>query len=240
MALIKYITLILLFSGFALAADDVDSSSPPPQPEPEPKFEGHTHRISNGFHLGTLAGVSIFYAQPVESQWTVGARLSTGRQLDDKRGGDLDAAQYYIEENVEEVSMAEVNASFYFRENGHGRWGPFIRGGLGYSQHKMKSEWKRYDRDPGFFIIGDEKRLLESEDFEESWSSPFFRLGGYYQFAWGFHSESSVGHILELGINGLYYANKKTVEYTKPDGKTSSFSSASPAFNGEISYTIAF
>lgn len=233
MTLLRYFLPIFFISNFVFAEEDI---SAPPTPA-----EKRIHCLSVGADAGSLSGIYFSYAQPIHDHWTLGARLSAGVNSSRKQGGDLDNAQYYKESMKQKTSMAELNATYHFRKNGHNGEGFLLRGGLGYSKNEMTADWTRYDRDPAFITIGDDKRYRDSKAFDENWSSMFARLGAHYQFTWDLAiGRGKVDHFFELGGSATFFANQKKLEYTKPDGNLTTYNSVGTGLNVEISYTVAF
>lgn len=237
----RLLLLVLSLVTFHAHAQGPNSSSFEKMPVLNDKPEHN-----NFFNTGIIgiekgAAVSLGYARPVSGQFLIGAMGIWGSQGgDDHEGGSLDNAQYYKEETSSSSNKAELNGAFYFKEQGYARWGFLMKGGIGHAWNKAKGTWKRYDRDPAWFRIGDEKRLRESGGEEIKWESTYARLGGYYQMAFNFHAGSPVGHVLQFGVVGLATDQERTIKYTKPNGEQYSRKYGEPSLGGELSYTVSF
>lgn len=176
----------------------------------------------------------------VTDQLLLGSSLFYGNNSDDKSGGSLDNAQYYDESFDVKTTTADLNATYYFRENGYARWGFLMRGGIGHAWQRGIAKWSRYDRSPAFIIIGSDKRLRESGEVRKDWDSTFARLGAYYQFLWGFKKHNRVGHILELGLGGIAFDTGRELSYSKPNGDSRTKEVSRVSSVAEISYALAF
>lgn len=228
---------IASFSSFAATEGTIEITSP----RPEFKPAEHTHFISSGIRIANyFSGLTLGYSYRVNPHWLVGIGGSMGNQNESIEGGSLDTAQYYKDEFTFDTQMAEVNSTFYFRENGYARWGFSMRGGVGHGWHRAEGKWGRYDRDPGWITIGGDRRLREEGLEKKVWGSTYARLGGYYQFLWGFKDGDRVGHVLELGLETFYFDRAGKVSYTKPNGDEESYDIASTTAAFQIQYSVAF
>jgi hypothetical protein len=202
----------------------------------------HTNFVGTGFYApGKDAAVTLSYARLITGQLLIGVTGMTGNDDDSKQGGSLDNAQYYMENYEYKSSKAEINSTFYFRDQGYARWGFLLKGGVGHAWNKAKATWERYDRDPAVFrIFGDDKRLRESGGQERKWESTYARLGAYYQMTFNVHPTSPVGHILQFGVAGMKQDQSKKIGYTKADGGTVSRKIPDSSVGAELSYSISF
>lgn len=222
---------IFISSVSAYAGESADSG----------EYANHEKFLGSGIRYGSGFGPTIYFSRRYNENILFGTSFFWGTLTETKEGGSLDTAQFYKDFYVQRTVMLELNSTFYFREHGYAKWGPFLRGGVGYAHSDVKGHWSRYDRDPAFIVVGDDKRLLESgPEVAKSWDSGFVRIGAYYQFLWGFKPTSPTGHILELGLGGTYYGATRSVAYTKPNGDY--YSKDSESFTGvaEFNYIVAF
>ncbi|MGZ3722339.1 MAG: hypothetical protein ACXVA9_05385 [Bdellovibrionales bacterium] len=164
-------------------------------------------------------GIGFAANHVIDGHWTLGGNLWAMRsRLSEHEGGDLDHAQYYAQYLDQRAIGLEGTATFFIREDGVRRWGPLVRGGLGYSYRRTSANWTRYDRDPAWITFGSGNRQLDSGEGETRDLSTFYtRVGAAFQFALGKQSlASGGGHILELGINGVIPFSRKSASFTKP------------------------
>lgn len=230
----------------SLAQENEEPTTPPAiqiESEEEP-IDHHPNYFGISGFMGTGVGLIVYYSHKLSGRWLIGAAQSIslgGYRVKDVEGGDLDSAQYY-RENVElQTYLTEVNASFYFRNNGVKRWGAFLRGGVGYANMKAKAHWGRYDRDPAFIIIGDGKRLRESGENTADWSTAYARAGVFYQFLWKTKKDHAVvGHILETGLSTFMRMRDASVTYTKSNGEIVTENADPTSFVFEVGYKFVF
>ncbi|MGE4133930.1 MAG: hypothetical protein AB7F86_20000 [Bdellovibrionales bacterium] len=200
----------------------------------------HDHFFRSGIRAFDGAALSFGYGYRFGGQLILGTDFSVGQKEDNKSGGSLDNAQYYKEELKYQSTKLEANATIFFRENGYGRWGFLLRTAVGHAWNSGRAKWGRYDRDPAIFIFGDDKRLRESQETNKKWESTYARLGGYYQFVWGFRPEARVGHILEIGAGAMIYDTSRSLSYVKPNGEKTDLEISKAGPVAEINYSIAF
>ena len=186
---------------------------------------GYAIKLSPKLKLGVLVG-------NIKSGTGMGASMQT-------EGGNLDTGQYYVEKYYHNVDFSALNISFYPREEGAVRWGPFIRATVGYARIKSIAHWARYDKDPAFFFGGG-KRFREEGSTDVAWGTVYSKLGGYYQFVFNNSAQARVGHILELGAGVNSFSDTQTLSYTKPNGEF--VEKKTPWASGfvDLNYTIAF
>jgi hypothetical protein len=91
-----------------------------------------------------------------------------------------------------------------------------------------------------FTFFGDDKRLRESGINKKEWESTYARVGGYYQFLWGFHEGNRVGHVLEIGLEAIQFDQSRKVGYTKPNGESKDHDIDSTAASLGLTYSVAF
>lgn len=201
----------------------------------------HRNVFTSGLRASELgSGLTFSYQRILGGHIALGTSFAGTADNNDREGGSLDLAQYYKEELNLKSFMADLTATYYFRENGYGRWGFLLRGGIGHAWNRATAKWGRYDRNPSVIIIGDEKRLRESGETSMKWQSTYARLGAYYQFVWGFKPTSRLGQVLELGIGGIITDQDKVLSYTKPNGEEINREIPNSAGMAEISYSLAF
>jgi hypothetical protein len=235
-AQLSLLLLTVLVLSCPLYAEEVSQTAP----EEKTEYADHTNFIGSGLRSVLVSGFTLTYARPLTDQLLIGTSLMHGWWSDNRDGGSLDTAQYYSEEANLQTTMIDINASYYFRDHGLKRWGFLVRGGVGHAHSKAKAGWKRYDRDPGFIIIGDDKRLLEEGGVSYEWGSTYARLGGYYQFVFGFSPTSRVGHVLEIGAGGVLFDSKRRLAYTKPNGHRYDHDIPNTIAMVEFTYVLAF
>ncbi len=239
------VNLVVLCTLTSIAkASPWESGTIQPTEESAPKsrsrFAEHVNYFSVGPSLADAGfGISLGYAIKLSPQLKLGIQFSSAQGSRSAEAGNLDAAQYYKDNFAQNATLSALNLSFYPRDEGVSRWGPFIRASVGYARMKTIAGWGRYDRDPGFFSSGN-KRLVEHQSSDKVWGTVFTRLGAYYQFAWNFSEAARVGHVLELG-GGLHsLSNVETITYTKPNGVTVNNHPEYASAFGEVHYVIAF
>lgn len=221
----KNLLFVLLCLGFSAYADG---------------FADHNNIIGSGVRSVIGYGPSVNYSRRFTNQLYLGASFAMFWDNRSSSGGSLDTAQYYRDEYSLQMSMVDLNATFFLRENGYAKWGPLLRAGLGHAHTKARGWWGRYDRDPAWIIIGDDKRLLESREDVKEWDSTFVRAGAYYQFVWNFHEGARVGHVLEAGLGAAYFDARRTISYTRADGAYFSRDVRNLNPVVEINYYLAF
>lgn len=181
------------------------------------------------------------YSRRFTPNFALGLMVALGGYSNTKEGGSLDQAQYYKDEQRRQQSMVELDGIYYFRENGFKRWGFLTRAGVGYADRKVDATWIRYDRDPGWFNIGDDKRERERKEMTFDWSTGFARVGGYYQFAWMRSRPGALaGQILEVGASAFMPFKPGSFEYTKPNGNVFREQENSVIPTLEVVYSLVF
>jgi hypothetical protein len=235
------VLFIGLLSPMALAQSPDQSTSATKLSIPATEFASHKTYFSSGFRTSLFgSGLMFGYQRLITPRLAIGGSLSGTTGTVDSEGGDLDNGQFYKDKLETKTTTLDLLGTFYFRENGYAKWGFFLRGGVGHAWNRAVAGWGRYDRDPGFFIIGDEKRLRESGEVKAEWDSTYARLGAYYQFLWGFNSYNRLGHVLELGVSGVANDKEKTLSYVKPNGNEYKKDTGSFGPLVEITYSLAF
>ena len=201
----------------------------------------HRHFFSSGLRGSAYGGGPTFsYGQRLNGRLFLNGTFFFGQLSESTSGGSLDNAQYYETESKRKSTMFDVGLTYFFRENGIARWGALLKAGVGHARTTIKSEWKRYDRDPAFIVIGDEKRLRESESDDASFDSTYARLSGGYQFLWGFYPGNRVGHVLELSAGVLMGDREAKVGTVQPNGESASAELERVSALFEIAYSVAF
>lgn len=236
----QIIALVVLVFGVISAHAEETAPTPAAPPVVEPR-ERHFF-VGSGTRFANALGMSIFYHVKLSDQFMIGNSIFHGVYNREKSGGDLDNAQYYKDEYEVKTTMLDINATYYFREHGYRLWGFLLRGGFGHAWTTTRSEWGRYDRNPAFIIWGDDKRLRESQEQKKSFDSTFVRLGAYYQFAFNFNStrRTSVGHVLEVGMGGVYFDRGQQSNMAKPNGDVYRNEFDKTALLAEVNYSLAF
>lgn len=226
---IIFIFALLLNCSFALAEGDVSRFSD------YRNFFGSSLMGADG-----RTGINFSYSYRLTDQLMIGTTLTFATYGTNSEGGDLVAGQYYKEKFEVKSNSYDFNATYFFQENGYARWGWLVRGAVGKADHSVTAGWGRYDKDPGFFIVGDGKRLQESFEVKDTFNSVFVRAGLYYQFVWGFGDESRLGHVLELGGSFTHNDKEMSFGYVKPNGDVTSYEAKKDFAVAEASYKIAF
>lgn len=246
----KLLSLILVTAFSSLALADIPVNVAVVIPESNAKVSAravepvadHRNIFTSGLRGSELgSGITFAYQRILGSHLALGGSFAATSNNDEDHGGSLDVGQYYKEETKLNSTSIDLIGTYYFRENGYGRWGFLLRGGVGHSWNKATAKWGRYDRNPAVIIIGgDDKRLREEGSVDSTWGSTYARLGAYYQFVWGFKPTSRLGHILELGVGGIQTDQGKNLSYVKPNGEYSERKVRDSAAIAEISYSLAF
>ncbi|MBC7741609.1 MAG: hypothetical protein H7061_05400 [Bdellovibrionaceae bacterium] len=213
--------------------------------EPRSSTQGRYADHNNYFSIGPVtsefgSGVTLGYAFKVAPRLKLGVHISSVQGGRLTEGGTVSTGQYYKENYYHKATMSALSLSFYPREEGVSRWGPFLRAQVGYANVQSTSTWERYDQDPGFFTFGDGKRKLEEKSYERTWGTIYSRLGLYYQFAWNFGEGARVGHVLEMGAGVNSLANVESITYIKPNAQMVTDRPAWASAYAEIHYSIAF
>lgn len=234
------IALIALIFGVLTA--HAQESVPTPAPVDAPVARERNFFMGSGTRVAQTIGMSVFYHVKITDQFMIGNSLLYGVNNDEDSGGDLDSAQYYKDEYELRQTMLDLNATYYFREHGYRLWGFLMRGGFGHSWNYARNKWGRYDRDPGFFIWGDDKRLRESSERKNSFNTTFIRLGAYYQFAFNFNSmkRTAVGHVLEVGAGVIHHDRGYESAIAKPNGTVDREEFHRTSALVEVNYSLAF
>jgi hypothetical protein len=236
--LYAFIALSLFIHQAALADEAVSSETPVHYPI-------ENQRNYFGVRLLSFNGLSLTYSYRVADQLLVGVAASSGSfTRGDSRGGegDLNSGQYYAQDAHISMQAEEANLTYFFRDEGYKNFGFLVRGGFGLARGEMTGKYYRYDQDPGVIVIGDGKRLQETgPEVRNSFTTPYARAGGYYQFVWRRHSESSIGaHILEMGGSVMAFQNPPSISILRPDGARREVvaDKYSPVF--EVAYSFVF
>jgi hypothetical protein len=205
----SFLSLILLMAGVSSHADDASGGE-------TGAFDAGIHMLTSGYRDFPGWGAAFNYiASP---NWAVGAMLVAMRShLNEWEGGNLDNAEYYSQFVDQQFIGLEGNATYFFRENGVRRWGPLLRGGVGYAYQRATAHWSRYDRDPAWIVFGSDNRELESGQGEtKDWSQFYTRVGAAFQFALGPQWIShGGGHLLEIGANAVIPFGRKSASFQK-------------------------
>jgi hypothetical protein len=235
----KFVALILtLTAGFAQAHAETQTLSA----KVDTGVADHTHFFNSGLKATSLgAGLTLGYSYRLNGHVLVGLGAAHYEDSDSSEGGSLDTAQYYKDDYKLKTTNAEVNTTFFFKEDGYGKWGFLMRGAVGHSWQNAEAKWGRYDRNPAFIILfGDDRRLREEGTSKKEWQSTYAKAGGYYQFLWGFHEGNRVGHVLELGAEVLQFDQSRKLGYTKPNGQSKDHDVQSTVAALQLTYSIAF
>lgn len=233
------LTCLLSFTAFAAEEAEEAPTSAPTRLPIEVQYNYFGVRLLN------VSGLSLTYAYRIDSQWLIGASVTSARyQLGNDRSGsgDLNAGTYYAEDAKVSLQTLEINSTYFFREDGYKRFGFLARGGIGMAQGSMTGKFYRYDTDPAVFQLGDGKRLQETgPEVRNDYQSPYARLGGYYQFAWTPRKGTSIGgHILEVGLSLTAMQNPPSLNVTRTNGTIRTFDSERTLLAAEVSYTFVF
>ncbi len=247
----KNTTLLLVICSVALSAHATPWETKPQTLEDEPA--AHATTVSTGtyahhnnyFSIGPVStelgtGLSLGYAMKVTSQLKIGIQFSSLQGGHRSEGsGDLVSGQFYKENYYHTTQMSSLNLSYYPRDEGVSRWGPFMRAQVGYAKVRSTAGWERYDQDPGFFNGGKERKI-EDKSYDKDWGTIYSRLGAYYQFPWNFGEGARVGHVLELGLGINSLAQTESISYVKPNGTTVENHPGWASPFAEVNYSIAF
>lgn len=189
-------------------------------------YADYQHTFSTGVRGGPVASFTLSYAYNLNNRFTLGSSLATGRDYEFELEGNIWTNMYHKHQELR-LTTLDINAAYYFRENGVKRWGPLVRAGAGYGWARMNNEWDE---------IGSSAGVTQNEN----WGTAFARIGGYYQFAWNFREGASVGHILELGLGGIFFDEAKKVASTRTDGNEQKMELERSNALAEITYGLSF
>lgn len=163
----------------------------------------------------------IVYEKQLNNHLRLGAGIGKANMdVSYYEGGQLSNGSYFRENSRLEGQTIKLAARYFTSDSTNAKSGFNLKLDLGYIQGNRIYNFNRFDADPGFIIIGDGKRLQESGETTEKFST--LLVGPSLNYQWAFEMQGNIPYFaLNLGAGFNTFTNTTEFKYLKKSTNTS-------------------